>query len=75
MSVKRHHDHENSYKRKHVIGASLQLKGRTHGGTASYHGGMHGGTAQADVALEKELRVLHLGQQVAGRDSEPLGLA
>jgi hypothetical protein len=30
---------------------------------------------QADVVLEKELRVLPLDQLATGRDSEPLGLA
>ena len=33
------------------------------------------GNIQADMVLEKELRVPHLDQQAAGRDSEPLGLA
>ena len=30
---------------------------------------------QADMVLEKDLRVLHLDLQAAGRDSESLGLA
>ena len=38
------------------------------------HGGNHG-TMQADMLLEKELRVLHLDRQAAGRESKPLGLA
>ena len=30
---------------------------------------------QSDMVLEKELRVLHLDLQAAGRENEPLGLA
>lgn len=71
MAVKRHRDHENSYKRKHVIGAGFQSRGLGR----SYHGRKHGGTVQADAVLEKELRGPHLGRQVSGRDSEPPGLA
>ena len=39
-----------------------------------HHGRKHGGI-QADVMLKKELIVLHLDQQTARRDSEPLSLA
>lgn len=70
MDVKKHHDHENSYKGRHVIGAGLQFRCLGHS-----YGVRHGGTAQADMVLEKELRALCLGQKVAERDSEPLGLA
>ena len=34
IAVKRHHDHGNSYKRKHLIGAGLQFRGLVH-----YHRG------------------------------------
>jgi hypothetical protein len=34
-----------------------------------HHGEKHG-SMQADMVLVKELRVLHLGLQAAGRDSE-----
>ena len=33
------------------------------------------GGMRADMVLEKDLRVLHLDLQAAGRDSESLGLA
>ena len=40
-----------------------------------YHlGGKHGST-QTDTVLEKELRVLHLDQQAAGRERERATLA
>jgi hypothetical protein len=51
--VKRHHDHGNSYKAKHLIRADLQAQRFYH------YGGKHGST-QVDFVLEKELRVLHL---------------
>ena len=34
-----------------------------------YHHGRKHGSVQADLVLEKELRVLHLHQQAAGRDT------
>lgn len=38
-------------------------------GSVHHHlGEKHGGT-QSNMALEKELRVLHVGHQVAGRES------
>ena len=52
--MKRHHDHSNSYKGKHLIRAGLWFRG-----LACYcHGGKQDGM-QADMVLEK-LRVLHL---------------
>ena len=54
--VKRHHDHGHSYKGKCLIGACLQRFGPFR------HGGKHG-SMQADVVLERKLRVLHLDQQ------------
>jgi hypothetical protein len=68
--VKRLHDHSNSFKEKHLIGADLPFRGLDH----YHHGGKHGGL-QAEVDLEKELRVLHLDPQASGRDNELLGLA
>ena len=67
--VKRHHDHGNSYKGKHLIGAGLQLRDLVH----CHHGGKHGGM-QADMGLEKKLRALHLDPQAAEREREPIGL-
>ena len=59
-AVRRHHDHVNSYKGKHLIGVayifrawSIIIKGR--------HGGQ-----QVDIVLEKDLRVLHLDLQATG---------
>jgi hypothetical protein len=49
-----------SYKKKHFIGAGIQFRGLV----LCHHGRKHGGT-QADMVLEKELRVLHLDQQAA----------
>ena len=65
IAVKRCHDHSNSYKGKHLTGAGLQFRGLVH----CHHGRKHGGT-QADMVLEKELRVLHRNSQ-----AELLGLA
>jgi hypothetical protein len=67
-AVKRHLDHRNSYKEKHLTGAIYNFRGLVH----FHHGRKHGGT-QADIVLEKELRVLYLDWQTAGRgcDIEP----
>jgi hypothetical protein len=64
--VKRHHDHSNSYKGKHLIGDGLQFRYLVH----YHHGrgqGKHAGT-QADIVLEGELRVLHFDLQTARKD-------
>jgi len=63
IAVKRHHDHCNSYKGKHLIVAGLQCRDLVH----FCHGGKHGGM-QADMVLRKELTVLYLDQQAAGRE-------
>lgn len=55
----------NSYKGKYAIEAALKFRDLVH---------RHGGR-QADVVLEKNLRVLHLNPQPAGRDSVILDLA
>jgi hypothetical protein len=60
MAVKRYHDHGNSYKEKHLIGDGLQFQ------RFSYHHGKKHGKVQADLVLEKELRVLHHDLQAAG---------
>ena len=70
ITVKRYHDKGHSYKRKHLIGAGLQFGGSVH----FHHGGKHDGM-QADMVLEKELRVQHLDRQAVGRGSDPLSLA
>ena len=65
VAVKRHRDHcsSNSYKGKHLIGAAYSFRGLVH----YCHGRKHGGV-QADMVLEKELRVLHLDLKAAGGD-------
>lgn len=54
IAVKREHDYRDSYKGKHLIGAGLLYKGVVH----CHHGGEHC-DIQSDMALGKELRVLH----------------
>ena len=61
--MKRHHDQGNSYKGKHLIGAGLQFRGSVH-----YHHGRKHGSIQADMVLEKELRVMHLHVHAAEGD-------
>jgi hypothetical protein len=53
--VKRHHDHGNSYKEKHLIGAGLQFRGLIH-----YCHDLKHASIQEDMMLEKELGVLCL---------------
>ena len=57
IAVKRHHGHANSYK-----GPAYKFKSVVH----SQHDRKHGST-QADMVLEKELRVLHLDPRAARR--------
>lgn len=52
IAVSKHHDHGNCYKVKHLIGTSLQFL------RFSYHHGRTHDDTQADMVLEKELRVL-----------------
>jgi len=61
IAVRRHHDHGNSYKKKHLIEAGLWFRGLVH----RHHGREHGGTS-ADMVLGRELRGLHLDLQAAG---------
>ena len=65
--VKRHHDHNKSYKGKHRIGAGLQFR-RFHG----HHDRKYGGTQECMV-LVKYWRVQHSELQAAG-ERETLGL-
>jgi hypothetical protein len=59
--VKRFHDNSNSYKGKHLIGQAYKFRGLVH----YLHAGKRGST-QADMVLEKELRVLDHYLQTAG---------
>jgi hypothetical protein len=63
IAVKRHHDCSNSCKGKLLIEAGLQLRGLV----PYCHKGKRGGM-QADMVLEKALRVLHPDQHVAGSE-------
>ena len=63
--MKRHQEHSNSYKGKHLILAGLQVQKST----VHYHHGRKHGSIQADMVPE-ELRVLHLNQQAVGRESD-----
>ena len=56
--MKRHHDHSNSYKGKHLIGAGLQFRVLVH----YCHGRKHSCT-RADMMLEKEMRIFYLDPQ------------
>jgi hypothetical protein len=63
IAVRRHQDHRNSHKGKYLIGAGLQFRGSVH-----CHHGRKQRSAQGDVVLAKEPRILHLDQQAAGRE-------
>lgn len=65
--MKRDHDHGNSYEGKHLIEDGLQFRGLVHYSYGGKHLGM-----QADMALEKELRVLHLNPLGVGRNNDTL---
>lgn len=62
--MKKDHDHGSPYEEKYLTRVSLQFRGfiRYH------HSGKHGGT-QVDTVMEKELRILHMNQQAAARES------
>ena len=60
--MKRHHDQDNLYKGKHLIGAGLQFQSFSPLSSWKKHGSM-----QADMVLEKEPRVLHLDPKAARR--------
>ena len=52
------HDHSNAYKGNISLGLAYRFRGSVH----YHHGGKHG-SIQADMMLEKELRVVHLDWQ------------
>jgi hypothetical protein len=60
--VKGHHDHSDSCKGKHSIGGGLQFRG-----LICYPHSWKHGCMQADMVLERYLRVLHPDLQAAGR--------
>jgi hypothetical protein len=57
--VKRHPDHRNSHKGKHFIKACLQFR-------------FSSLSSQADMVLEKELRILHPDRQAGGKERDML---
>ena len=61
--MKSHHDHGNSSKGKHFIGAGLQDQR-----FIRYPHGRKHGSVQADMGLAKELRALQLDPQGAEGD-------
>lgn len=61
--MKGHNDHGNSYKGNISLGLVYRFKD-----LAYYHHGRKHGGVQADVVLEKEMRVLLLDLQTAGVD-------
>ena len=70
VDVKRHHDHGNSPKEKHLMGAGLQFQRLNLLSSWRKHG-----IIQAVMVLEKELRVSHLDLQTAAEESVTLEIA
>jgi hypothetical protein len=71
ITAMRHRDHGNLYEGKHSIGAGLlEFRSLVH-----YHHGREHGCTQADMVLDRYLRVLHLDPLAARSETEPLGLA
>jgi hypothetical protein len=67
IAVKRRHDQGNSYKGQHLIGA-YSFRGSVH-----YHHSRKHGSLQADMLLEKKLRVLHLEPNAGRRGPSSIG--
>ena len=65
IAVKRHHDHGKSSKGERLIGVGLHFRGLVH-----YQHGRKHGIRQEDKVLEKELGILHLDLQAAGRERD-----
>ena len=63
IAVKRHHVHVYSYKGKDFTGVDLQFGGLVH-----YYHGRKQDSKQADMVLERVVRVLHLDPQATGSD-------
>ena len=62
--MKRHHDHSNSYKGKYLI----EVQACSFRSLVHYHQGSEHGSLQADMVLEKELRVQGLDPQATGSE-------
>jgi hypothetical protein len=71
ISVKKHYDHSNYYKENIYTRLAYRFRGLVH-----YCHGIEHGSTQADMVLEKELRLLHLAWHPAQRESDSeLGLS
>jgi hypothetical protein len=67
IAVKRHRDHSNSYKGKHLIMKQNWITVERFSPLLSWQKAWQHAT---DTVLERQLRVLHLGKQAAGRESD-----
>ena len=63
--MKRHHDHGNFYKGKHLIWIGLQFQR-----ISTLLSWQEACDTQADMILEKNPNSLHLYQQAAGREND-----
>jgi hypothetical protein len=70
MAVKAHHDHSNSCKGKHLIGADLQYRGLVHCHQSVNHSG-----TQADTVLARNRAFYLWISRQQGRESETLNVA
>ena len=66
IAVKRRYDHDDSYKGKHLLGMAYTYRSLVH-----YRHGEKHESIQADIVLEKELRVLYFDSQAAEGDCVP----
>ena len=64
ISVKRHHDRDNSYKGKCLMALAHSFRDLVHFSPLFM---VEHGSVKADVVLEKKLRVTHLDLQAIGR--------
>jgi hypothetical protein len=64
ISVKKHYDHGNSYKGKHLIEAGLQFRGIIH----CHHGGKHGGLQVAESSISGSVYSRRSGPLLAWLD-------
>ena len=62
VAVQRHHDQGDSYKEKCLFNQRLAYSFR---GLVHYHQGEEHGGTEADMVLDKELRVVHQDPQAA----------
>ena len=63
IAVKKHHDHSNTHKENVQLRLAYSFRGLIY----YHHGGKHG-SMHADMVLDKEMRVLYLDPQRAGKE-------